>query len=176
MAERVRERVREGEPGYDPDYEHMIKYFQGERDRSMVGPIVVRGEELQWVQNRQARVKHYLKPLEFMVNPVLSTPIKDFHVFVQDIRTQSGKHRHQGGLVIFILEGEGYTVVEGERLDWKAGDLIMLPFKPGGVEHQHFNRHPDKSAKWIAFINLPLWEWACSEVIQLEVSPDFASD
>src|SRR5690242_9499378 len=62
-------------------------------------------------------------------------------VFQHDIHTHSGKHRHQGGLAIFVLEGEGYTEVDGVRIDWEAGDLILLPIKPDGCEHQHFNRH-----------------------------------
>ncbi len=70
--------------------------------------------------------------------------------------------------------GEGYSVVDGERLDWEAGDLLLLPLQPGGVEHQHFNRSPDQPVKWIAFINLSLFDWGATEMVQLELHPDFA--
>ena len=76
-------------------------------------------------------------------------------------------------LVIYILEGEGYSVVEGERHDWEAGDLLLLPLLPGGVEHQHFNTKDDKPAKWIAFISPPLFQWGASEMVQIEEHPEY---
>src|SRR5439155_811034 len=84
---------------------------------------------------------------------LMGEELVDWNVFVQDIRVHSGKHRHQGGLVIYIMEGEGYSVVDGERHDWEAGDLLLLPVKKGGVEHQHFNKDDAHPAKWIAFIS-----------------------
>src|SRR5204863_5154071 len=104
----------------------------------------------------------------------VDTVLDDWIVFVNDIQVHSGKHKHQGGLVIFILEGEGYSIVEGERHDWEAGDLLLLPFKGGGgVEHQHFNKYENKPAKWIAFISSPLFFWGASEMVQLEEHPEF---
>ena len=97
----------------------------------------------------------------------------DWNIFVQDIKVHSGKHRHQGGLVIYIIEGEGWSEVDGERHDWEAGDLLLLPLKPGGVEHKHYNRYDDKPAKWIAFISGALFEWGASEMVQIENHPDF---
>ena len=83
---------------------------------------------------------------------------------MHDIKTVSGKHRHQGGLLIYVLEGKGYSIVNGERKDWQKGDLVLLPMVPGGVEHQHFNVEPEKgAARWIAFINMPIqWRPICS--------------
>jgi len=101
------------------------------------------------------------------------TALDGWTVFVQEIHVHSGKHRHQGGLVIYVLEGEGYSVVEGERLDWEAGDLLLLPLKPGGVEHQHFNKYEDRPAKWIALINVPIFTWGATEMVQVEDHPDF---
>ena len=74
------------------------------------------------------------------------TPLQHWRVFIHDIKTRSGKHRHQGGLVIYVLEGKGYSVVDGERKDWEKGDLVLLPMKPEGVEHQHFNLDPAEPA------------------------------
>jgi len=50
--------------------------------------------------------------------------------------TKSGKHAHQEAL-LYTLEGEGYSVVEGKRLEWKAGTLTHVP-GPQTI-HQHFN-------------------------------------
>ncbi len=93
-------------------------------------------------------------------------------MFKHQIVTKSGRHRHQGGLLIFVTEGKGYSIVDGERWDWEKGDLVLLPMKPGGVEHQHFNLH-DKPSEWAAFINVPIQEHVASDLQQTEVSPDF---
>lgn len=153
-------------------YEQIIQYTINERQRSFRGKVVVRGKEQSWIMVRQALIKNYLWPSRYSREPV-ETALDDWIVFVQEIKTHSGKHRHQGGLVIYIIEGEGYSIVDGERHDWQAGDLLLLPLKPGGVEHQHFNRYNDKPAKWIAFISAALYDWSASEMVQLENHPDY---
>ena len=50
--------------------------------------------------------------------------------------THSGKHAHMEA-VLYTMEGEGYSVVEGERTDWKKGTLLHVP-GPQTI-HQHFN-------------------------------------
>ena len=168
MVQRERERAR-----VTDNYEQILEYTRADRERSLHGKVVIRGKEQPWVWTRQALVKYYMFPLLRYWGEPVDTALDDWIIFVQDIKVHSGKHRHQGGLVIYILEGEGYSVVEGERHDWEAGDLLLLPVKPGGVEHQHFNRDDSKPAKWIAFINSALFEWGASDMVQLEEHPDY---
>jgi hypothetical protein len=153
-------------------YEQAIEQLVKDRERSFTGKVVVHGKDVPWQMARQAHYKMYLWPSCYSHEQV-ETALDDWVVFVQNIKTHSGKHRHQGGLVIYILEGEGYTIVDGERHDWEAGDLLLLPVKPGGVEHQHFNRYNDKPAKWIAFISPALFEWGATEMVQIENHPDY---
>ena len=94
-------------------------------------------------------------------------------MFENHVRTHSGKHRHQGGLVIYVIDGEGYSIVDGERFDWKSGDLLLLPIRPGGVEHQHYNLKADRPCRWIAFCHMPTMDNLAMEMTQIEVSPDF---
>ncbi|MDP2645719.1 MAG: cupin domain-containing protein [Desulfobacterales bacterium] len=49
---------------------------------------------------------------------------------------RSGKHSHMEA-VLYILEGEGYSVIDGEKIPWKKGSLIQVQ-GPRTV-HQHFN-------------------------------------
>jgi gentisate 1,2-dioxygenase len=72
-----------------------------------------------------------------------------------------------------VITGKGYSVVDGERVDWQAGDLLLLPIKPGGVEHQHFNLQPGADCRWIAFSYMPFFDHVGSEFTQTEVSPLF---
>lgn len=73
-----------------------------------------------------------------------------------------------------VLEGKGYTVVDGIRYDWEKDDLILLPVKPNGCEHQHFNADPSgKAAEWMAFIFNPYFEALGAPLEQKAESPDW---
>jgi hypothetical protein len=163
MAEYERTRVREREPEEGSTYERSMRIQKAVRDRAMSGKIVIKASDRPFETSRQGVMRYYQ-----VRETTTDTALKDWAVFLQDIRRHSGKHRHQGGLVIFVLEGEGYTIVDGERIDWEAGDLILLPFKPGGVEHQHFNRYADQSCKWMAFIHKPMMDELGSYMEQQE--------
>jgi mannose-6-phosphate isomerase-like protein (cupin superfamily) len=164
------ERTRERERGTIPEtpYEIFIRSRREFLERQETGQVVVKPSDREFYITRQGRLMYHLNP-EIHKN----TPLQDWRVFSHDLKTQSGKHRHQGGLVIYVLEGKGYSIVEGERKDWEKGDLVLLPMKPGGVEHQHFNSDPAKPAIWAAFINIPIQEYLASDLKQEEVSPDF---
>ena len=150
---------------YEPAiYEHSFKVH----DRMRNGRVVVRDGERQWDMHRQANSKRYLSPLE---PDLQDTCLQSWEVFRQIFPERSGRHRHQGGLVIFILAGKGYSVYDGERHDWEAGDLLLLPMTPGGIEHQHFNTDPEQPAEWIAFIYWPFFDHGGCEIIQIESSP-----
>ncbi len=165
-----RERVREREPVHQEDqhYEDILRVTRESRERARNGKIVIKGKEQPWRQNRQGLIKMYLS-----FHGAEDTAADNWVCFIHDIKVHSGKHRHQGGIQLFVLEGEGYTVVDGERVDWEKGDLIILPVKPNGCEHQHFNKVPGQPAKWMAFEY-----WTYARVLgnlfeQVDNSPDW---
>jgi hypothetical protein len=168
MAERERERVRERPPIEGNSYELIINDRIAISERQQNGPIVIRSEDRPIQVNRQGTLRYYLAPLSYP-----DTPLQDWLVFENHVRTHSGKHRHQGGLVIYVIDGEGYSIVDGERFDWKSGDLLLLPIRPGGVEHQHYNLKADRPCRWIAFCHMPTMDNLAMEMTQIEVSPDF---
>lgn len=47
----------------------------------------------------------------------------------------TGKHIH-GEEGIYIVSGDGFSVVSGVRYNWSQGSALWIPF---GAEHQHFN-------------------------------------
>ena len=49
--------------------------------------------------------------------------------------THSGKHAHMEAL-LYVLQGEGYSIVDDEKIPWQKGTLIHIP-GPQTV-HQHF--------------------------------------
>jgi quercetin dioxygenase-like cupin family protein len=167
VAEVERTRERERESPELSSYELAIQKDKAYAERQMVGRIVARGEDCPQERTRQGLLRNYLGP------QITDTPLGDWIVFTHEVRTKSGKHRHQGGLVIYVISGKGYSVVDGERTDWKAGDLLLLPLRPDGVEHQHFNVDPDGPSLWMAFIHGPSREYLASEMTQTEVSPEY---
>jgi mannose-6-phosphate isomerase-like protein (cupin superfamily) len=168
MSERERSRVRERPAPEHNSYERIMAERNAFAERQRSGPVVIASEDRPIQVNRQGTLRYYLAPLSYP-----ETPLQDWLVFENHVRTHSGKHRHQGGLVIYVIEGEGYSVVDGERVDWKAGDLLLLPIRPGGVEHQHFNNRAGATCRWIAFCHMPQMDQLAMEMTQIETSPDF---
>ena len=169
MAEMERVRVRERPAPDDDPYERTLKYRRELAERNLLGPVVVKGKDRKTLVMRQGRIKCLLEPGFYP-----ETPLQMWRVFIHEVRTKSGKHRHQGGIIIYVLEGKGYSIVDGERKDWRKGDLVLLPMKPEGVEHQHFNElDADNPAIWVAFIYVPIIEYLASDLKQEEASPEY---
>jgi len=53
--------------------------------------------------------------------------------------SRSGRLQHQGGIVHMVLQGEGWTLLDGTRHDWRERSCIALPARPNGIIYQHFN-------------------------------------
>lgn len=63
-------------------------------------------------------------------------------------------HRHTPSAARIAVEGEGaYTVVEGEKLPMRAGDLILTP---GGCWHDH-GHEGGEPVIWLDALDLPLF-------------------
>ncbi len=167
MAEIERTRTREREAPAQNVYEIAIKRGRERAERNAIGRIVCKLDDCPQTLTRQGRLRYYLGPT------IEDTPMQDWVVFTHEIRTVSGKHRHQGGLIIYVIDGKGYSVVNGVRCDWEKGDLVLLPMREKGVEHQHFNADPAKPALWMAFIHGPTQDYLASEMTQTEVSPEY---
>ncbi|MFN2460649.1 MAG: cupin domain-containing protein [Candidatus Velthaea sp.] len=60
------------------------------------------------------------------------------------------KHRHGGEAWLYALEGRGHSELDGERVDWKAGDLVVVDH---WAWHQHFNSDPEVTARMIRVHN-----------------------
>jgi gentisate 1,2-dioxygenase len=167
MAESDRTRERERPPIAENPYEMNMRKRKERAERNRVGPVVIKPSDREMHMARQGRLMFFLNPYAYN-----DTPLQQWQVFKHEIRTRSGKHRHQGGVIIYVLDGKGYSIVDGERVDWKTGDLVLLPMKPEEVVHQHFNDRPEPST-WVAFYNIPIIEHIAAEMEQMEESPEY---
>ncbi|MDP2727827.1 MAG: cupin domain-containing protein [Dehalococcoidia bacterium] len=169
MAEREAQRVKDTEAQPADFYEYNYKLASQARQRAIEGRVVIKGKEQPWQETRQGRLKFFL---HMAMN---DTALEGWRFFIHDVRTHSGRHRHQGGLAIYVLEGKGWTIVDGVRHDWAEGDLILLPLKPGGVEHQHFNAEPGAPCKWLALIYSAYVHALGNPMEQTAESPNWSS-
>lgn len=161
-----RERVKDLEATPNTMYEQMMRHYQGWADRQKKGKLLIRGEERDYVSSRQGLIKYYLTPL------LPDTALNGWAVFEHLVKRQSGRHRHQGGIIIYVLEGRGITEVNDLVLDWQAGDLLLLPIAPGGCSHQHWNKDIGAGCRWVAFRDMLVAPYIANAMDQLSDTPD----
>ena len=58
------------------------------------------------------------------------------NIFEETPHSSSHKHAHTEAM-LYVLEGRGYSLIDGERYDWEEGDAVHVP--PRMTVHEHFN-------------------------------------
>ena len=58
------------------------------------------------------------------------------NIFEETPHSSSHKHTHTEAM-LYVLEGRGYSLIDGRRYDWEEGDAVHVP--PRMTEHEHFN-------------------------------------
>ena len=145
------------------DYEGLFVRWEELYKRAHYGKVHIRGREVPVVDSRQGTSQFYVMP-QFE-----ELALTQWVIFVRDhTGVPSGRHRHQGGIAIFGVEGDGYSVVNGHRFDWSAEDAVLLPIVPGGLDHQHFRSRDDRPSKFMGIIYEPLVVGLGAEMVQLE--------
>ncbi len=84
-----------------------------------------------------------------LYNPATERRIGTTHSFFATLSsTPPGSnhvpHRHSSAAINYYLRGHGHSFVAGERIEWKAGDLLLSA--PGWVMHSHHTRDVSTSA------------------------------
>lgn len=143
-----------------------------QREARKTAVQVVRLSELPLENNQQGLMRWYLHPS--IIDTVLST----LTIYRQEIPggSRTGRLRFQGGQIMFIVEGRGYTMLDGVKHAWEAGDVLNLPTRRDGIIVQHFNADPEQPA---AFLAVEPNLFAATSVDRgcgfelMEVSPDY---
>jgi hypothetical protein len=127
-------------------WDNILALRDEQREQRKSGIQVIEESELPLEVNRQGLMRWYLHP--DIKDTLLSTHL----FFSQEIPpgSRSGRLKFQGEQVMFIVEGSGYTLLDGVKHPWKAGDVLNLPLRKPGIIVQHFNTDPEKTAKFIA--------------------------
>jgi len=62
---------------------------------------------------------------------------------------ESGEpHRHSNMAIFVVFEGEGYSIIEDEKIEWEKGDVF---FAPAWLAHEHCNTSDTQDAVLYTF-------------------------
>lgn len=61
-------------------------------------------------------------------------------------------HRHTGNIIYQVAKGEGYSIINGQRFDWKEKDIFCVPT---WMWHEHCNIQSGDDACLFSFNDLP---------------------
>jgi gentisate 1,2-dioxygenase len=117
-----------------------------QREHQAKGAWLIRGRDLAWEHNRQGKMKWFLHPaLEDLA-------VRSMLVFEQEIPpgSKTGVQMTPGGACMYIIEGRGYTLLDGERHDWQAEDVVQIPLRRDGVKVQHVNDDLRRPVRFIS--------------------------
>ena len=127
-------------------WDELLALRDDQRVQRGKGMAVIKQGGLPQEINRQGLMRWYLHPA--IKDTVLNTQV----FYEQEIPpgSRSGRLKFQGGQVIMILEGSGYTLVDGLKHTWEEGDVLNLPLRARGIIVQHFNPDPVKAVRFVA--------------------------
>ena len=91
-----------------------------------------------------------------VISPQATTVIQSMesHIEAYAPGAYGQKHGHLNSAVFYVLKGRGHDVHDGRRIEWKAGDVMIVEC---ASVHQHFNDDPDNEAILLVFKAKPLF-------------------
>ena len=127
-------------------WDELMTLRDEQRVQRAKGIAIIKQVGLPQETNRQGLMRWYLHPA------IKDTALNTLMFFEQEIppNSRSGRLKFQGGQVSMILEGHGYTLVDGVKHTWDEGDVLNLPLRAKGIIVQHFNTDPVKPVRFVA--------------------------
>ncbi|KAH7323195.1 RmlC-like cupin domain-containing protein [Stachybotrys elegans] len=111
-----------------------------------------------------------------LVNPNLKSPFTTDTIYAGLQLVNPGEtapaHRHIAFACRFIMDGDGFTAVEGKKMPLTRGDVVVTP-----VWHWHdHGNESDKPVIWLDLLNLPLFTYARVNFAENYASPRYPSE
>ncbi|HLG72981.1 MAG TPA: hypothetical protein VK009_21385 [Chloroflexota bacterium] len=155
--------------------EWLFKLRDVQRQQFKNGTWLIKGKDIPWEHNRQGTMKWFMHPA------LTDTCIRSMLFYEQIIEpgSKSGLQLTPGGQCIFILEGRGYTLLDGQRFDWQAEDIVQIPLRRDGVKVQHVNTDLRRRVRFVcAELNLldTLGVDRGAALEQIENAPEYEQD
>ena len=117
-------------------YSHLYKQLLDQ-------PRVYSSKKLPWKGGPQQYGKQIINPQAAMVAQSIET-----HIEAYGPGAFGQKHGHMNSAVFYVLKGYGHDVHDGRRIEWKAGDVMLVE---NGCVHQHFNDSDKEEAIHLVF-------------------------
>ena len=148
-------------------YEGWLKSWDDEEEERRKARILIDEEELEWVRTKQDWRAALLcdREIGFVTSgsAMLAEIPGGWH---------TGKHSH-GEEAIYILQGQGFSVLDGLRYDWETGSCLFMPY---GSAHQHFNTGGE-TARYVSVTAFPLERFVgIAKILQHEEAGETATD
>jgi len=143
-----------------------------ERERHLTGANLLTRDGTTAELNAMGFMRWYLHP--DLDGP--STRSLYVHELEIPAGSSSGRLQTQGGILHFVLEGTGRTLVEGVGHQWEKDDVIAIPIRELGVTYQHVNTGDGPARLLVVWPNLDsaLGPEGGVELKVVEPSPDYA--
>jgi gentisate 1,2-dioxygenase len=153
----------------------LFELRDAQREQRSKGAWLIKGKERPWEHNRQGKMKWFMHPA------LTDTCIRSMLFYEQEIAPggRSGVQLTPGGQCIYILEGRGYTLLDGVRHDWQAEDIVQIPLRRDGVMVQHVNADLRRPVRFVcAELNLldTLGVDRGAALEQIENAPDYEGE
>jgi gentisate 1,2-dioxygenase len=163
------------------------KHPQWLKERFFVRAVSGKYDEIYKRLYEQPRVIHTREVLKeqggkgMVLSPSLTdsplvTQAMEVHINLQEPGTRAQKHGHLNSAVMYVLEGKGYDIHDRQRLDWRAGDVLIVE---NNCVHQHFNLDPNKPAALLVIKSKPLFLFfnlVFQKTVKLPVEAGVSSD
>lgn len=94
-------------------------------------------------------IMDYLNPLTG--GPVMATMGASMQMLRPGEHTKA--HRHTGSIMYQVAKGEGYSIINGKRFDWRERDIFCVP---SWMFHEHVNGSSSDDACLFSFHDLPV--------------------
>lgn len=85
--------------------------------------------------------------------PVMPTMGAQMQMLAPSMHTQA--QRHTGSLVYHVAKGQGYSIINGKRFDWKEHDIFVVP---SWAWYEHVNTSDSEDACLFNFNDLPVMQ------------------
>lgn len=111
-------------------------------------PRVYKSKQKPWKDGPTHFNKHIISPKDTSIMQTIHA-----HVVAMAPGSHGQKHGHMNSAMMYVLEGRGHEVHDGERYEWQAGDAILVK---NACVHQHFNDDNTRPARVVVFKPKPL--------------------
>ena len=112
-------------------------------------PRIYPTQDLKWKGGPQNFGKKVINPMAVKIAQSIESHIDAFAP-----GGHGQRHGHMNSAVFFVLKGKGHDVHDGRRLEWEAGDAMIVE---NCCVHQHFTDDPDEETLVLIMKSKPLF-------------------